>query len=40
MHEAQRLIYKLGKGINGAAIQHKLKATLAVPILVSLWHVV
>ena len=40
VHEAQRLIYELGKGINGAAIQCELKATSAVPILVSLWHVV
>ena len=40
VHEAQRLIYKLGKGINGAAIQCELKATSAVPTLVSLCHVV
>ena len=40
VREARRLIYELGVAINGAAIQCELKATSAVPTLVSLWHVV
>jgi hypothetical protein len=40
VREARRSIYELGVAINGAAIQRELKATSAVPTLVSLWHVV
>jgi hypothetical protein len=35
--EAQRSIYELGMAINGDAVQHKLKATSAIPMLVSFW---
>ena len=36
VREARRSIYELGMGINGAAIQQELKATSAVPTLVSI----
>jgi hypothetical protein len=39
VREAQRSIYDLGMAINGAAIQRELKATSAVPMLVSIRHV-
>jgi hypothetical protein len=40
VHEARRLIYEHGIAINGAAVQHELKATSAVPTLVSIWQIV
>jgi hypothetical protein len=39
VREARRSIYELGMGINGAAIQRELKATSAVPTLVSIQRV-
>ena len=35
VHEARRSIYELGMAINGAAVQRELKATSAIPTLVS-----
>jgi hypothetical protein len=37
VREARRSIYELGMAINGAAVQRELKATSAIPTLVSFW---